>query len=205
MGRYAVARLDDIEALPGPGTLTWRPVRAHLGIRAFGTNAYTATDAGEDVVEPHTENPQLGHEELYFVARGRATFTLDGEEIDAPAGTYVFVPDTSVHRHAVAVEPGTTVLSFGGPPTFTPSAWEWAFRVPPLIDSDPARARELVEDGLHVHPDAAGLRLWRAKLEARDGRPDAAREEMRAAIAARPDLEGPAREDEDLGPLFEPA
>src|SRR4051812_46594988 len=110
--RYAVAHLDEIEALPGPGTLTWRPVRATLGIRAFGTNAYTAAQTGEDVVEPHTESAELAHEELYFVARGRATFRLDDEEIDAPTGTYVFVRDPAVHRHAVAAEPGTTVLSF---------------------------------------------------------------------------------------------
>ena len=203
MGRYAVARLDDIEAIPGPGTLTWRPVRAHLGIRAFGTNAYTAQQVGEEVVEPHTENPELDHEELYYVARGRATFTLDGEQIDAPAGTYVFVPDTSVHRHAVAAEPGTTVLSFGGPPTFTPSPWEWAFRAGPLVDSDPARAREVIDDGLAAHRHAPGLHLWHAKLDARDGRADAARKEMRAAISSRPDLERLAREDEDLGPLFD--
>ena len=74
-----VVHLDDIEAIPGPGTLTWHPVRAQLGLRAFGTNAYTASNVGDDVVEPHDENPDLAHEELYFVARGRATFTLDGE------------------------------------------------------------------------------------------------------------------------------
>src|SRR3954454_1672955 len=85
--------IDEIEGLAGPGTLTWHPIRATLGIRAFGTNAYTANEAGVDVVEPHTENPLLAHEDLYFVARGRAAFTVDGEEIDAPAGTYVFVPD----------------------------------------------------------------------------------------------------------------
>ena len=68
-----VVHLDDIEAVPGPGTLTWHPVRAHLGVRAFGTNAYTARNVGDDVVEPHDENPDLAHEELYFVARGRAT------------------------------------------------------------------------------------------------------------------------------------
>src|SRR3712207_7810616 len=78
---HRVVHLDDVEGIPGPGTLTWHPVRAHLGIRAFGTNAYTAAEAGQDVVEPHTENPQLAHEELYFVARGRATFTIDGETI----------------------------------------------------------------------------------------------------------------------------
>src|SRR3954468_11783267 len=121
---YRVIALDEIEAIPGPGTLTWRPVRATLGLRAFGTNAYTAANAGEEVVEPHTEASN-GHEELYFVARGRARFEIDGESFDAPAGTYVFLPDPESHRQAVAEEPGTTVLTFGGPPTFTPSDWEW--------------------------------------------------------------------------------
>src|SRR6185503_17493114 len=60
---YRVIALDEIEAIPGPGSLTWRPVRATLGLKAFGTNAYTAANAGEDVVEPHTEEE---HEELYF-------------------------------------------------------------------------------------------------------------------------------------------
>ena len=64
--------------------LTWRPVRATLDLKAFGPNAYTAAAAGEDVIEPHTEDE---HEELYFVFRGVARFTLDGEAFDAAAGT----------------------------------------------------------------------------------------------------------------------
>jgi quercetin dioxygenase-like cupin family protein len=119
----SVVHLDEIERIPGPNTLTWLPVRATLGVRAFGCNAYVAGEAGDDVVEPHTEEG-AGHEEMYFVARGRAEFTVDGERIDAPAGTYVFIPDPESHRHAVAAEAGTTVLSFGGPPTFEPSEWE---------------------------------------------------------------------------------
>src|SRR3954469_13018147 len=115
---YRVIALDEIEALPGPDTLTWRPVRATLGLKAFGTNAYTAAEAGEDVVEPHTESE---HEELYFVFRGSARFILDGETFDASAGTYVHLPDPKVHRHAVAIEPGTTVMSFGGPPPRGPT------------------------------------------------------------------------------------
>ncbi len=38
--RYRVTSLDSIEALPGPGSLRWLPVRHELGIGAFGTNAY---------------------------------------------------------------------------------------------------------------------------------------------------------------------
>jgi mannose-6-phosphate isomerase-like protein (cupin superfamily) len=203
--RFAVAHLDEIEPLPGPGTLTWRPVRARLGIRAFGTNAYTATEAGQDVVEPHTESAEVAHEELYFVARGRATFRLDDEEIDAPAGTYVFVRDPAVHRHAVAAEADTTVLSFGGPATFTPSAWEWFFRADPIVDSDPERARAIIDEGLEAHPDSAGLNIYVAKLEARAGRLDAAREALRRALARQPEAVELAREDEHLAPLLDEA
>ena len=77
-------RLDEIEPIPVvDGTLLWRPVRRTLDIGAFGINAYVAPKAGDDVVEEHTER-SLGHEEVYVVLSGRATFTLDGEALDAP-------------------------------------------------------------------------------------------------------------------------
>jgi mannose-6-phosphate isomerase-like protein (cupin superfamily) len=196
-----VVHLDDIEAIPGPGTLTWHPVRAHLGLRAFGTNAYTG-DVGDDVVEPHDENPDLAHEELYFVARGRATFTLDGETFDAPTGTYVFVPDPATHRHAVAQEAGTTVLSFGGPASFEPSAWEWMFRAVALTDSDPAAAREIVEDGLDQHPESPGLRIALARVLLAEGDEAAARAALADAIARQADVEDYVRQDAALSRLL---
>jgi mannose-6-phosphate isomerase-like protein (cupin superfamily) len=197
-----VVHLDDIEAIPGPGTLTWRPVRAHLGVRAFGTNAYTASKVGDDVVEPHDENADLAHEELYFVARGRATFTLDGETFDAPAGTYVFVPDPATHRHAVAQEPGTTVLSFGGPPTFEPSAWEWMFRAVALVDSDPAAAHEIVRDGLDKHPESPGLRVALARVRLSEGDEAGARAALADAIERQAEVEDYVRQDAALGRLL---
>ena len=197
-----VVHLDDIEAIPGPGTLTWHPVRAHLGLRAFGTNAYTASRVGDDVVEPHDENPDLAHEELYFVARGRATFTLDGETFDTPAGTYVFVPDPATHRHAVAQEPGTTVLSFGGPPTFEPSAWEWMFRAVALADSDPAAAREIVRDGLDKHPESPGLRVALARVRLSEGDEAGARAALADAIERQAEVEDYVRQDAALGRLL---
>jgi AraC-like ligand binding domain len=196
-----IVHLDQLEAIRGPGSLTWHPVRLALGVRAFGCNAYTAVDAGQDVVEPHTEDPNLAHQELYFVAAGRATFTIDGTSHDAPAGTYVFIPDPGSHRHAVAVDAGTTVLSFGGPPTFEPSAWEWAFRAGPLIRSDPARAREILTEGLAVHPDSPTLLYNVACLEAVEGRMDGALAALRKAITVRPDVANWARDDDDLARL----
>lgn len=184
--RYAAARIEDLESIPGPGSLTWRPVRAHFDIRAFGCNAYTAGAAGEDVVEPHDEAGDPGHQELYFVHAGRARFVLDGEELEAGPGTYVFVGDPGVHRHAIALEAGTTVLSFGAPPTFVPSGWEWSFRAEPLMQTDPERARAILEEGAQQVPDSASVRFALARLEARQGHRDAALAAARAALELVP-------------------
>jgi hypothetical protein len=197
-----ITSLEDLERIPGPDTLTWLPVRATLDIHAFGANAYIASAAGDDVVEPHTEG-DAGHEELYFVARGRARFTIDGESYDAPAGTYVFIPDPESHRRAVAEEAGTTVLSFGGPPSFTPSAWEWTFRASALRRSDPRRARDVLEDGLRAHPEGGGLFYELACLEVADGGTAAALEALAQAVRLRPETREWAREDPDLAPLRE--
>jgi hypothetical protein len=180
--RYGVARLGELEALPGPGSLTWHPVRGHFDVRAFGCNAYTAAAAGDDVVEPHDEADDPGHEELYFVHAGRARFELDGERFEAGPGTYVFVRDPAVHRHAVALEAGTTVLSFGGPPTFRPSGWEWSFRAEPLMESEPGRARAILEDGARERPDSASVQYSFARLEGRLGNRDAALAAARRAL-----------------------
>ncbi len=72
-------------------------IRRHFDIRAFGVNGITG-DAGDEMVEPHHERddePNLtdGHEELFAVMSGHAVFTVDGEDLDAPAGTLVFVRD----------------------------------------------------------------------------------------------------------------
>ena len=104
---YEVVHLDELDRFPVDDEgLLWRPVRRRLGIKAFGTNAYTAEKGDERVVEEHYEKD--GHEELYFVASGRATFTLGDEEIDAPAGTFVHA-EPGTKRGAVAAEPNTTV------------------------------------------------------------------------------------------------
>lgn len=115
--------VDEVPAARSPvAGLTWRPVRRHLGIRAFGTNAYTAERAGDLVVEPHDEDE---FEELYVVLAGAARFVVDGEPLDAPAGTLVHVTPPS-HREARATVPGTAVLVVGAVPgqPFAVSEWE---------------------------------------------------------------------------------
>lgn len=203
--KHVVATVEEIEGVPGPDTLTWHPVRAHFGIRAFGTNAYTAEEAGRDVVEPHDESTDDGyaHEELYFVAAGTARFTIDGDTFDAPAGTYVFIPEPESHRHAVAQEAGTTVLSFGGPPTFEPSAWEWTFRAGPLMRTDPSKARTILEEGRQAHPASPSIAYSFARLNALEGDRDAALTELATAVEAEPEVGKLAAEHEDLASLRE--
>src|SRR3954464_1549750 len=105
-----VLKIDEVEGIPVLGSLVWKPIRRPLGVTAFGINAYTAANAGDEVVEEHTEE-QLGHEEIYVVISGHATFTVGGEEVDAPAGTLVYLDDVTQKRHAIATEAGTTVLA----------------------------------------------------------------------------------------------
>jgi quercetin dioxygenase-like cupin family protein len=103
---YEVVHVDELEELPiaNPnGAFVLRPVRRRFGITAFGTNAYTG-DAGQRVIEEHFERDN--HQEMYVVLRGRATFTLGDDEVDAPAGTIVYA-QPGTRRGAVAAENGT--------------------------------------------------------------------------------------------------
>jgi hypothetical protein len=192
---YGVATLDELDRYPVAHGLEWRPIRRRFDIRSFGCNAYTAEKVGDWVVEEHTESS--GHEELYFVARGRARFTLDGEDLDAPAGTLVYLHDHNVKRVAVAEEDGTTVIAFGAKPgtAFTPSAWEWFFEA---YAKDPEEGKLIIESGLEELGEIPALLYHLACMEAKLGELDAAREHLARAVELRPELEKQAQEDEDL-------
>lgn len=170
---WEVASLSDIEALPGPGTLQWTPVRRHFDIRAFGINAYTAAEAGQEVVERHTEMTQ--HEEVYVVLTGSAAFTLGGEDVDASAGTIVFVREPAVERSAVANEPGTTVLAIGSKPgsPYKPSAWERWYAATPLGEAgDYEGAIAELKSGFEDSPGHRMLYYQLARWEALAGKSD---------------------------------
>jgi tetratricopeptide (TPR) repeat protein len=197
-------RLDDIEPIPVVnGTLLWRPVRRTLDIAAFGINAYVAPKAGDDLVEEHTEE-SLGHEEVYVVLSGRATFTLDGETLDAPAGTVVFVRDVTVKRHARAEEPNTAVLAVGGPrdAVYEPSAWEDYFaaeRHRAAGDYD-TYLMEL-EEAAAKRPDHPATLYNLACAEALVGRAEDALTHLRRALELKPEWSEMAAKDDDFASL----
>jgi hypothetical protein len=200
-----VARLQEIEPIPVVGgELQWRPLRRTLGIGAFGINAYTA-NAGELVVEEHDETGAGAghHEELYVVVTGHATFTVGGEEIEAPVGTCVFLDDPKERRGARAVEDGTTVLAIGGErgTAYKVSPWEFAFAATPAWEAkrwDDVKA--LYHEGLELHPGNVSLLYNLACAEALMGDKEAALEHL-AEAARDPRFRGFAETDSDFDSL----
>jgi hypothetical protein len=196
-----VLQLSQVEGIPVFGTLTWKPIRRPLGVTAFGINAYTAGAAGDEVVEDHTET-QNGHEEIYAVFAGHATFTVDGEDVDAPAGTLVYLDDPAQRRHAIAKEAGTTVLAIGGVPgKHEPSAWEYFFpALPAMRDRDYDAARRILEEGLKEN-DAPVVRYQLACVEALAGNRERALDELENAVSREPRLAKSAQDDEDFASI----
>ena len=188
MSGYEIAHLDDLERLPvDEEGLLWRPIRRRFGITAFGTNAWTAAKAGDRVLEEHYERE--GHEEMYFVAAGRARFTLGDEEHDAPAGTLVFArPGT--RRGAIAEEPGTTIVAIGAKPgvVFEPSKWEEWYAATGLRRlGRQEEARALMDASIAANPDEWQGYFNLACFEALDGRSDEAIAALQRAIEIAPD------------------
>ncbi len=156
-GSARVTRVSESGAIAVAGGL-YQPIRHTLDVRAFGVNAYFARAAGDQLIEPHDETGSGagGHAELYVVMSGRALFRADGDEIDAPAGTLVFVPDPASKRQATASESGTSVLVIGGPADreLPVSPFEFWFRAEePYNAGDYARAIEIVSSGLELWPE----------------------------------------------------
>ena len=112
----SVARIDALEEVETDFPGRWYPVRHPTGIQAFGANAWSG-EAGEVVIEEHDEHVggAAGHEEIYLVFRGSATFTIDGDSVAAPAGTLIAISDPAIRRAAVADEEGTIVFAVGAP------------------------------------------------------------------------------------------
>ena len=203
MSSYRVVKIDDLDRIPVEHGLEWRPIRRRLGIRAFGMNAYTAEKVGDVVVEEHKEGS--GHEEVYVVVSGLARFTIDGDELDAPAGTIVFLPDPGALRSATSQEAGTTVLAVGGWPdrAFEPSGWEWRFEAEPLSAAgrhDEALA--IMQDALDQFGESGPGLYHVARFEARAGRTDNAAAHIKRALELNPEFREYAEKDADLAPLL---
>jgi uncharacterized cupin superfamily protein len=101
---YHVSSLDEL----GEG-YGFRKVRKALGVTAFGVNGL--------VFPPHYEGPNHYHDtqdELYFVHRGTATFSFDGEEHEVGEGGLVHVESTTHRMIANRTDDDLVLLVVGG-------------------------------------------------------------------------------------------
>ena len=201
MSGYAVAHLDEIDEI-SDGRCPWRPVRHHFGIRSFGVNAWTAREAGDRIINEHDEADEE-EEELYLVQQGRATFELDGEQVDAPAGALVYARP-GVKRTAFAEEAGTTIVALGGTPgnAYEPSGWEiWAPLRPLYESGEYAEAAERGRALMKAHPEYAAVVYNVACCESLAGQTTDAIEHLRLAIDRSERLRSLAAEDSDFDPI----
>ncbi len=201
-----VLHLDDIE--PGhPNGAAWLPVRAELGIQAFGVSAYRG-DAGDLVVPRHNEKAGGGagvHEELYVVIGGRATFTVGEETIDAPAGTCVLVVQNEV-REAHAEEDGTAVLVVGAAAgeAYRIAPWEYGSRAARAAELGDVDELERVSDeGVAAYGEHVTMLIARACVAAQRGRREEALDYLRRATEDE-DFGDWARERASREPLLDP-
>ena len=199
MSGYTVAQLDQIDGV-SDGRCPWRPIRQHFGIMSFGANAFTARDAGDRLINEHDESEEDAHEELYLVQQGRARFELDGEQVDAPAGTFVFA-SPGVKRTAFAEEPGTTLIALGGTPgkAYEPSGWEFWAPLNPLYEA--GKYDEIADRGAELiaaHPEYADLIYNLACCESLAGRKADAIEHLKLSIDRAPRFRSTAANDSDF-------
>jgi tetratricopeptide (TPR) repeat protein len=197
---FAVSHLSEIDVLDD-GRCPWRPVRHHFGITSFGVNAFTGENVGDRIINEHDEADE--HEELYLVHQGRARFELDGQGVDAPVGTLVFV-ERGVKRTAFAEEPGTTLVAIGGAPgqAYEPHGWEVWSQLQPLFQAGEYeqvadRGKELLEG----HPEYAGVFYNVACAEALAGRKADAIAHLRQAIERSERFRELAKDDSDFDSL----
>lgn len=205
---YTVLSLEEAALSDGEGDRRYVRLRREFDIGAFGASAVYQAKAGEQVIGEHDE---LGpgsdkHEELYVVVQGGCTFTIDGDERDAPQGTAIFVRDPAAKRGSVATEDGTIVLAVGG-------RRGEAYRLTPGAslgdffklhgEKDYDGAMEECNKALAKYPGNALILYNIACLQNLQGKPDEALATLETAVDSWPRFKENAVKDEDFASLYD--
>jgi quercetin dioxygenase-like cupin family protein len=105
---YTIKRIDEFEEMEGSGGATWRLARKTLGAESFGFNVVDIEAGGEIPAHDHTGDNQ---EEVFIILEGQGTIVTDGEEHDAPAGTFCrFAPEVNRTIHNKSDAPVRALL-----------------------------------------------------------------------------------------------
>jgi len=203
---YVFATLDELEPAPtlAPGAANDGrqrfDVRRRFEITSFGVQAFRAPE-GVEVVREHNETflGEDGQEELYVVVNGAATFEIDGETIEAPAGSLVKVRPAA-QRKATAKDDGTTILVVGSTPgkayDHAPQEAADAFAAYNTGDFETAIAKQRIV--LEKRPNDAVARFNAGCFAARAGFADEAFEHLTRALEINERIKELIASDEDL-------
>jgi mannose-6-phosphate isomerase-like protein (cupin superfamily) len=101
---YSISTLDEL----GEG-YGFRKIRKPLGVTAFGVNALVFPPAYEGPAHYHDHQ-----DELYFVHRGTAVFTIDGAEHEVAEGGLVHVESTTPRQVSNRGETDLVLVIVGG-------------------------------------------------------------------------------------------
>ena len=83
---FTIKRREELESMEGSGNATWHLIRRPLDLQAFGMNIVEIGPGGQ--IPEHDETAS-GEVEVYAILDGEGKFRLDGEDHEAPAGTFV--------------------------------------------------------------------------------------------------------------------
>lgn len=196
--------LDDVREGPSGAGSRWLPLRAALGVQAFGLSAYRG-EPGDVVVPQHRELGEGAgnHQELYVVVHGAARFEVEDESFEAPAGTLVLV-ERGERRRAEATAAQTVVLAVGAPvgEPYRVAPWEYGSRAAHArAIGDIDELDRVVVEGTATYGDHVTMQIGRACVAAQRGRLDDARAELERAYAD-PDFGDWAREQAAGEPLL---
>lgn len=201
---HATLSLDEKFA-EGDGERRYARIRRDLGVESFNVNAIRVLEARPLLNEHDETGPAADrHEKVWVVVSGHAVFTLDGEELDAPVGTVVYVRDPEVKRAAIAKEAGTTIIGIGGRPgqPYRATPGEAIQEFWPLYEAkDYEGALAVAKQGLVEYPGNALAHYNVACMKNLLGHPDAALENLRIAVEAWQDYKEHARGDDDFASL----
>ena len=202
MAAYAVAHLDEIEEFADQEG-RYRPIRHHLGITAFGVTAWTGHAAGDVVINAHDEDDPTADQELFLVLGGHAVFEIDGDRVEAPAGTLVFAPP-GTRRTATAQQDGTIIIAVEGSPgkPYEARGWELWAPIAPLYEAgEYAEVADRLGALIAVAPQYPMLFYNLACCESMSGRASDALGHLRHAIEMSAEFRDTAKDDTDLDPI----
>jgi tetratricopeptide (TPR) repeat protein len=202
MAGYTVAHLDQIAEFTDAGC-HYRPIRHELGITAFGVTAWTARSEGDLIFNEHDEDDPTADQELFLVLRGRAVFEIDGDSVDAPAGTLVFAPPRT-KRMASAKEDGTTIIAVEGTPerAYEARGWELWAPIAPLYEAgEYAEVADRLSNLVAASPQYPMLFFNLACCDGQSGRTRDALDHLQHAIEMSQEFRDSAKTDSDLDPI----